>query len=243
MSPEIGIAVAVLAFVAAMIQAISGFGFSLFIVPILAFLLGPRDTVVLANLLSTFSNVMQTTRLFPSAEKRTAVTLMAAAAAGMPIGLAVLLLVDPQPLQVGIALAVIISTILLMRGVALHAAGTTGDVVAGFTSGVLNTSTSMSGPPVVLYLQGKGMPPLQFRATTSLYFLVTSGTAVVLVAFAGVIKPHILAAWAIAAPSVVVGQMAGNRVFRYIDPIVFRRIVFGILFLSAGVALAGAVAG
>lgn len=243
MSPELAVAIALLAAAAAFIQAISGFGFSLFIVPILALLIGPRDTVVLANLLSTFSNAVQSSRLFPSAEKRTAGVLMAASAAGMPLGLAILLRVDARPLQIGIAAAVIVSTLVLMRGVRLHSAGTVGDVLAGFTSGVLNTSTSMSGPPVVLYLQGKGLAPLQFRATISLFFLVTSAIAVVLVAVAGAIQPYVFAALLISIPAVVLGQRAGNSAFRHVDAVLFRRMVFAILFISAAVALVGAVAG
>ncbi len=243
MSPELAVAVVVLAATAAFIQAVSGFGFSLFIVPILALLLGPRDTVVLANVLSTFSNAMQVRNIGYAAERRTAALLMLGSAAGMPLGLAVLLLVNPRALQIVIALAVIGFTLVLMRGISFHAAGTLGDAFAGFTSGLLNTSTSMSGPPVVLYLQSKGLAPLQFRATISLFFLITSAIAVGLVAIAGVIKPYVLVAFVLAVPAVILGQQAGNRVFPRIDVLLFRRMVFGILFVSAGIAIVGAVAG
>lgn len=243
MDLPLAIAIVVLAAVAALIQALSGFGFSLFIVPILAILIGPQDTVLLANLLSTFSNAMQARHLRQSAERRTAVVLMAASSAGMPVGLAVLLLVEARTLQVAIAVMVIISTLVLMRGVALHAAGTLGDIIAGFTSGVLNTSTSMSGPPVVLYLQGKGLTPLQFRATISTFFLVTSAIAVCLMIAAGAFRPYILAAWAVSVPAVFAGQRLGNVLFERVDVLLFRRMVFAILFLSAGIAIAGAVLG
>ena len=239
----LALAIVGLAATAALIQALAGFGSSLFIVPILALLIGPKDTVVLANLLSTFSNAMQATRLRHSADRSTATTLMIAGFLGMPLGLVVLLVLDPTALQVVIAVMVIVFTLLLMRGLALHSAGTVGDFIAGFTSGVLNTSTSMSGPPVVLYLQGKRMEPLQFRATISLFFLVESAVASVLLLLSGTFKPYIVVAWALAVPSVVIGQLAGNLLFSRIDLLVFRRIVYAILFLSAGVAIVGAVAG
>ena len=243
MDPLLAIAIVVLAAVAALIQALSGFGFSLFIVPILAILIGPQDTVLLANLLSTFSNAVQARHLRHSADRRTALVLMAASVAGMPLGLAVLLLVDARALQVAIAVMVIVSTLVLMRGVALHAAGTLGDIAAGFTSGVLNTSTSMSGPPVVLYLQGKGLAPLQFRATISTFFLVTSAIAVALMIAAGAFRPYILGAWALSIPAVFAGQNLGNVLFERVDVLAFRRMVFGILFLSAGIAIVGAALG
>jgi uncharacterized membrane protein YfcA len=239
----LAIAIVLLAALAALIQALSGFGFSLFIVPILAILIGPQDTVLLANLLSTFSNAMQARNLRHAADRRTAIVLTVASCAGMPVGLAVLLLVEARALQVAIAVMVIVSTLVLMRGVALHAAGTLGDVAAGFTSGVLNTSTSLSGPPIVLYLQGKGLAPLQFRATIATFFLVTSAIAVTLMIAAGAFRPYILGAWAISVPAVFAGQRLGNVLFERVDLLLFRRMVFGILFVSAGIAIVGALVG
>ena len=168
------VAIVFLAATAAFIQALSGFGFSLFIVPFLAILIGPRDTVLLANLMSTFGSGSQALYLRKSADRMTAGILLIGSLIGMPIGLAVLLLLDPKLLQLGIALSVIIFTLIMIRGVALHRVGTAGDIIAGIASGILNTSTSMSGPPVVLYLQGRNFQPLQFRATITTYFVITS---------------------------------------------------------------------
>lgn len=236
---RIALAVIVLAMLAAFIQALSGFGFSLFIVPFLALLIGPKDTVLLANILSTLSGVAQALYLRKHAERRTALTLMAGACVGMPIGLAVLLLVDAQALQIIIAGMVIFFTLLLMRGVSLHSAGLVGDVAAGVTSGILNTSTSMSGPPVVLYLHGRGLAPLPFRATTSVYFTATSSIAVILLLASGAGKPSIFIAAALALPAAFAGQRVGNIVFKYVDVVFFRRMVYAILLLSGTVAILG----
>ena len=235
------VAIFALAATAACVQALSGFGFSLFIVPFLAMLIGPRDTVVLANMMSIFFSALQAFTLRHSAERRTAGILMLGSIVGMPVGVAVLLLLDPTLLQVVIASMVIVFTLVLMRGVALHSAGLAGDLGAGFISGVLNTSTSMSGPPVVLYLQGKKLPPLQFRATTATFFAVTSAIAVVLLLASGSFKPYLLAAFVIALPAIMVGQRVGNRFFSRIDHTSFRRMVYGILLLSGTMAVVGAL--
>ena len=233
------LAIVVLAALAAFIQALAGFGFALFIVPFLAILIDPRDTVLLANLLSTFSGVVQTKILHHEADRRVATILMVGSCIGMPAGLAVLLLVDPEVLKLLIAAMVILFTLLLMRGLSLHSAGLVGDLAAGITSGVLNTSTSMSGPPVVLYLQGRGMAPLQFRATITVFFLVTSLIAVGLLLASGSAKPYVFAAFALCVPAVYLGQKAGNRAFTRVDHLLFRRLVFGILLLSGAAAIMG----
>jgi uncharacterized membrane protein YfcA len=43
--------------------------------------------------------------------------------------------------------------------------------LAGFTSGVLTTSISVSGPPIVLWLESRGAHPEEFRATLAASFL------------------------------------------------------------------------
>ncbi|MEO8540316.1 MAG: sulfite exporter TauE/SafE family protein [bacterium] len=237
----LAIAIVALAATAAFIQALSGFGFSLFIVPFLAILIGPKDTVLLANLLSTFSGAIQARTLRHAAERRTAGILMLGSCIGMPFGLAILFLVDPAILNLLIAAMVIIFTLLLMRGLALHTAGTLGDLIAGVTSGVLNTSTSMSGPPIVLYLQGRGMAPLQFRATIATFFFVTSAIAVALLLASGGAKAFVFVALALSLPAVVLGQRLGNRMFERVNAVYFRRMVYGILLLSGAVAIVGTI--
>ena len=44
-------------------------------------------------------------------------------------------------------------------------------VAAGFVSGALTTSISVSGPPVVLWLEARGARPEEFRASLAATFL------------------------------------------------------------------------
>lgn len=234
-------AIILLAATASCIQALSGFGFSLFIVPFLSLLIGPKDTVVLANLLSVMVNLIQFPRLRHSIERKTAFILALGSYAGMPVGLAVLLLIDPVALKLLIAVSVILFTLLIMRGLRIHGGGHPGDLATGFVSGILNTSTSMSGPPIVLYLQGKGLTPATFRSTTNAFFLVTAVGAVGLLFASGSVKPWVLGAFLLAMPAAEGGRMLGNRLFDRIDEARFRRLVYAILLLSATVALLSAL--
>ncbi|MCL4240879.1 MAG: sulfite exporter TauE/SafE family protein [Dehalococcoidia bacterium] len=237
----VALAIILLAAIAACIQALSGFGFSLFIVPFLAVIIGPKDTVVLANFLSMTVNVIQFPRLRHSIERRTASILTVGSFAGMPVGLAVLLLVNPTALKVIIAVAVIVFTLLIMRGLRIHGAGTPGDLATGFASGILNTSTSMSGPPIVLYLTGQRLSPAFFRGTINAFFLATSIGAVALLLVSGSVKPWVVGAFLLAMPAAEAGRILGNRLFDRIDEARFRRLVYAILLLSATVALASAI--
>lgn len=204
-------------------------------------LIGPKETVLLANLLSTVTSAMQVRVLRHAVEWRTAGILVAGSLIGMPGGLAILLFCSEAVLQGLIAALVIVSTVLLARGLQLHRAGPAGDLAAGITSGVLNTSTSMSGPPVVLYLQGRGMPPLEFRATVSAFFVTTSSVAVCLLLASREVDGRVFAAWAMGVPAVFAGQRLGNMCFERVDHVFFRRLVYAVLVVTGTVAIVGAV--
>jgi uncharacterized protein len=226
---------------AALTQSTAGFGFSLMLVPLLSLLIGPKDTVVVANVLSFVLDVALLSRLRQHVEWRLGSTLFAGAVVGMPIGLLLLIWLSPAGLQILIAVMVIVFTLLLMRGLRLHDAGRGGDLFTGLVSGILNTSTSMSGPPVVLYLQGKSVPPLRFRATLTAYFGAISLIAVVLLASTGHFTETVGTASLLAIPALIAGGYAGNWLHYRVPERLFRRLIYAILFVSAFSALAGAL--
>lgn len=235
-------AVVALAGMASFSQALSGFGFSLLIVPPLALVVGPKEAVVLANLMGMLSSSLTITSMHAAIDWRLGGWLFASAALGMPAGLLVLIAVEPALLQAIIALTVLIATTLIWRGLHIRAQNRPLDLAAGFLSGVLNTSTSMSGPPLVLYLQNRGLSPGQFRATLNAFFLASSLMATVLFVIGGRIGPYELGmAWA-AAPLVALGWLAGHRIFERLHPAQFRNVVIVVLFISATLALIGALA-
>ncbi len=223
----------VLAGAAALTQSLSGFGFSLFIVPLLIPLVGAKDAVVLANLLGVFVNVITITRMRRFVDWALGATLLAGAVAGMPLGIAVLALANPDALQAAIGIVVLLSTIALWRGAGIRGAGRAGNLAAGFVSGVLNTSTSMSGPPVVLYLQGRGVPSVPFRATLGAYFLASALVAAGLFAANGRIHGSTLGYAAAALPAMAAGWLAGYVVANRVSDVVFRRIVITVLVATA----------
>jgi hypothetical protein len=235
-SPADVVAILLLAGLAAFAQAVTGFGFSLLIVPPLALVIGPKETVVVANILSTATNVAMLSRVHGHVDWRLGGWLFGGALVGMPVGLAVLIWINAAVLQVLIAITVLASGLLLLRGLRFHAAGRAWDAVTGVISGVLNTSTSMSGPPVVLYLQGREVSPDRFRATLTAYFLASSVVAVGLLAMAGKFTRDVGLEAAVGVPAVGVGIAAGLLVYRRVDAVLFRRLVFALLFASAGIA-------
>lgn len=233
--------VAILGAIAAFTQAISGFGFSLLIVPPLSLVVGAKDSVVLANTMSSFVTLMMAVRLRGEVHRGLFARLFAAACVGMPLGLLVLVVIDPDWLQACIALLVMGSAALVWRRFRLRVSGVVPDAVAGLLSGILNTSTSMSGPPVVVYLQGRGIEHGRFRATLSAYFVAVGLVAVALFVASGRYDRTTWFEAAVALPALAAGWLAGNAVYGRLDPARFRGIVVGVLFVTAAIALLAAL--
>lgn len=236
------VAIFVLSAGASLVQSLTGLGFGLMIVPPLVMVVGAKDAVVVSNVLGAVLSAVLLLRSHGHVEWRTGATLFASTLVGMPVGLLVLVWIDPGLLQVVIALTVIVFTVLLARGMRLHAAGLLGDIVTGFTSGILRMSTSMSGPPVVIYLQGRGISSERFRATLAAFFTAGGLVGAILFAAAGRIDADTGRQIGAGLPALAAGVFTGNALYRRIDEGLFRRAVFAVLFSSSALAIVTALA-
>ena len=236
------VAVIVLVAGAAIVQSMTGFGFALLIVPPLVLLLGPREAVVIANVVGTALAGAMLTRLHAEVQWATAFLLIGASLAGMPIGLLVLTQTSPDVLQVLIAVTVIVFTLLLMSGLSLGSQLTrTGSIMTGLVAGTLRTSTSMAGPPIVLYLQGTAMPSGVFRSTITAFFFLSGLGAVLVFAGEGSLTGELALVGVASAPAVYAGLRVGANLYGRIGEARFRGLVFAVLIASALMAIAGAL--
>lgn len=232
---------AALVVAAAFVAALTGFGFALLTVPPLAIAVGPKDAVVLSTLIGTVSLLILFLQEHRHVRWRTAAVLTVSAFVGTPLGLLVLELASARVLQGVIGANVLLATIALWRGWRLRWRGDVVDGAAGFISGVLNTSTGMNGPPVVLALQARGFEPLPFRATIVAFFVAANLFAVALFAAAGRVGGEELGMSAVAIPGLLVGLAGGRAAFDRLPAARFRGVVLLVLSASAVVVLARAL--
>lgn len=242
MSPLDLALISLLAAIASLPQNVAGFGFALVLAPLLVLFLDPEETVIIVNILAMLSAIAVVWRLRHAIAWRTAGVLFAASFAGMPLGLLVILVVDARVLQILIAVAVLSGTLALARGLTIGA-GNGIAAAAGVAGGFLRTSTSAAGPPVIIYLQGRRLPPDTFRATGSFFLMATGAVAVVLYAATGRLDAGIGLAVGAAAPGVAAGTVIGAALAGRISERWFRRVVTTLLVTTAAAALITAILG
>lgn len=230
--------VGVLAFLlAALAQAVTGFGSALVSVPLLAVVVGPVDAVVAATLASLVLTAGAWRREREHADRGRVRLFTLTGLAGMPLGLVLLSVLAERTLTVVIASTVLLLVVLLAAGVRLPGARAA-QGFAGLASGALLTSTGMNGPPLVIALHD--LPPRRFRGTLQATFCLQDAAAV-----AGFVAlGHLSADSALLAAAGLVGLplgwAVGDRLFHLIPAERFRWLVLGGLTVSAVGALISA---
>jgi hypothetical protein len=169
---------------------------------------------------------------------RTVAVMLFGSFVGMPVGLLVLLFAPEDVLRLGVGVASVAMASALMLGLRWGGRDVPTELLAGGVSGVLNTSTGMNGPPIVLYLQDRGFPTHEFRGGLAAFFFVSGIVSFAIFAASGVISATALALASAGLPVVFAGNWAGHRLVGRLSADIFRRLVMALLVMTAAAAVA-----
>jgi uncharacterized membrane protein YfcA len=233
--------VAVAVFASAAIQSTTGFGFALLAVPLMAIVIPAQDAVVLCAALSLITATTQAVTERAHGDRPIVARMLVGAVLGAPIGLLVLSLATGRQLRFTLAAVIFAFLVMTLRGVRLHRAGRAVDLGAGLVAGVLNTSLSTNGPPIVMALHARELPPERFRATVAAVFTGSNVIAVTLFAATGRYDVDTLTLFAVSLPALGLGYLVGVRQRRRFDAAAFRRLVLRLLAVTGVVTLVGAI--
>jgi uncharacterized membrane protein YfcA len=222
----------ILMFLASLLQAILGFGSALVAVP-LALLFLPKETVVCSMFMVGLSlNGFLSVRIRAPISPRPVVILFLASLFGLPVGLSILEAIPMDSMQVFVGCLVVLFTILLQWGKLRLPQNGLLTALAGFFSGLLNTSTSMSGPPVLILLAGQGLPKDQFRRTLVSFFFVSGLVAALTLVLSGVMTLQRISYGVVAIPFVFLAGYVGDRISTRLPEKPFRALALAVLFLA-----------
>jgi uncharacterized protein len=233
-------AVAAVVLFAATVQVVAGFAFSLLAVPLMAIVIPTRQAVVVATLLSLMLSARLAWQLRADADRIAVRDLACAAYVGMPVGLAIFVAVSDRTLQVMLGVATVAAVIFLASRVDISHVGRRLEYAAGFLAGVLNTSLSTSGPPVVFALQSRRLGAREFRATVSAVFAVIGVGGLIGFVATGKVDAASLRAAAVGIPALLLGHVLGAPLRARVDEQRFRHLVLALLVLAAGSTLVAA---
>ncbi len=227
----------------AAVQSAVGFGFALICAPLLFAALGPAEAVWALNALALVVNsvtlLLEGRR--PAPLQRLVIVVLVTSIPGMIAGALVLQNVDAIVLQIALTVSVFATLLLRMRPAATRATPGWAPPAAGLASGVLTTSLSTAGPPLVLLLLGRGHAPVRVRDTLTTVFIAQSvlGLAALAVTKTEGRPDAIVLVFAGAA---FAGQLSGRPLFGRLAEHGYERALTAVLVLSATIGLVAAVA-
>jgi hypothetical protein len=223
----------------AMLQAATGFGFSLVAAPLLFAAIGPEPAVVALLLLGLEVNVLTlaTERRRPRPLWRETALMLAWAAPGALAGVAVLRALPPAALQIAVTLGVV-GTLAARRVTRAHVPAW----LAGLAAGALTTSTTTNGPPMLLHLLGRGAGPERVRDTLSVSFIGLAPIGAAALFLTGDTELPEAALILGLLPAVAVAHVIGRRGFRRLAAGGrYEPVLTGVLLLSVVAGLIGAL--
>lgn len=231
MSPQVVAAGVVIAFLASVCQSVTGFGFALVMVPLITVVWAVKPGVAATILLSLFGNLMLLREVRGHVSVPRVGGLLTGFAIGLVPGVLIFEKVDEDVLRIGVGAAVFIATLLIYRSPEIDGGHDSFGlrVVTGAISGAIGSSTSLSGPPVVLYLVGRVREMDAFRATILAYFVPSSIIIIASYAIVGQMTEDVLLMVAVAVPAVLIGNPVGGWLRGRLDAERFRIVVLAVL--------------
>lgn len=228
---------ALIIFTGAAVQGIVGFGIALVAVPVLMFILPHTQVPPLMVIMGLLNNLIVLSQLWRNVQVRLVAPLMLAGLCGLPLGALLLKYANPAPFKLGLGLLVVLLAAVMLSGwrrtVRKEAAGL---ATVGLIGGVLHTATSVSGPPVILFLSNQGLAKDLFRANLLAFFAVLNSVSIVIFYLYGLMPARVLtmAAWYVLP--LLLGSLAGVWLARRIDERLFARCVL-VVVAVLGLAL------
>ncbi len=235
---------AIVTLVGATLQSATGFGFALVLGPALFAVLEPAEALTTLLILGALLNllVLFAERSRPQVLPSELGVLLASAAPGIVAGALLLSVISKPPLQVVVGVAVVLAGLFqARRGFATAPDSrprTDGWLAApvGLAAGTLTTTTSTNGPPLVLWYQRLGSSPAELRDSVAAASLALNAVgAVTLALVVGPEQSLDLGTIAVLVPLVVIGHLAGKRLFESTRPEHFRAAGLA-LVVAAGAA-------
>lgn len=220
-------------FMASFMQSITGFGLAIIATPLLLISYDAKLVVLILLCIGGVSNTVQFIQLHRRVNYKLVGMMIVGTLLGQPVGLFIYNLVSNMTLKLIVSICILLFIILMKCFHWRINENRRNAAVTGFLSGILSTTTSMGGPPLVLYLAYTKLQPAIIRATCICFFMTSNITA--LIGFYLNDAPLINAASqsVVLLPGLALGLFCGNLIFKYVSQTLFNRLIFIMLFFAS----------
>ncbi len=212
-----------------------GFGSNLLTVPIVAYFMTPLEAVALVHIMDVPITIYLMNKTLKTCDLRTSGPMVIGLILTVPIGMLMLVMVDPEIMRIVIAIIILFLVILLASGFRIK--GEISKIITfltGLIGGIVHGISGSGGPPFVTVLLSKNDDAITTRG--NIWLILNSLTCVGLVAllYYNSISLIMLKFSSLLVPFYLLSTFIGIKYFNKYGNEYFRK---GALFLLALIAL------
>ncbi len=232
----------IIVFLAAIVRGFSGFGFSLLSITALSLIYTPAEIVPSIFMLELAASANLLPSVWKDVHWKSLGPLTLGCLVATPVGVYFLAHLPAAPMQMALAIFVLVATALLWRGFALKSMpGPVASTVVGAASGLTNGAFGIGGPPVILFYFASPAGNIAGRASMVVFFIATDVIGLVNQSAQGLVTMATFWRAAVYLPALLAGVWLGVRSFKSVDAELFRKIVLMVLAVLAVLIFARAV--
>lgn len=231
----------VIVFFAAMLQAITGFGFAIMATPFLLLVYDSRECVEISIFLSFFIALLLLPRIKDKIDYPLFRRLAAGSLLGVPIGLWVYASISLTLLKIAVSVVILAVTSLLLynqyssrrQNPRERKTSVVSELLVGFCAGVLTASIGMPGVPIALYFSVQNTDKAIVRSTTLAFFTVVYAASILAMLVTAKLDGGAVYSSLLLAPVTAMGVLGGYFLFPRIRQRLFQTLVNAILLYTA----------
>ena len=219
-------------FLAVFTQSISGFGSALVAMALLPALIGIRVATPLVAVVAMALEVVLIIRYHQALDVRAIWKVVLAALVGTPLGVYFLSNVNEKISLTLLGVVITGYAIYALLGLKMpRLEKSFWAYLAGFLGGLLGGAYNTSGPPVILYADCHRWPSDVFKSNLQGYFVVSSVVVLSSHVLNGNLTPQVWHLFWWITPFMLFGLITGLSLDRWLNPILFRRVVLALLVI------------
>ena len=219
------------------LQTSTGFGYAIITAPLLALVLEPKETIMLTMFTGLIIRIMMLKTTRNDGSYKTISPLVIASIFGAIPGAYCMSIISNESLKIFIGAILFVFTFLLWKNYRLPIKNSTfTKTVAGFLSGFLATTTSINGPPIILYYLSTNEENNKnvLRGNLTRYFLLINIASIIISYFAGTFKLEDLWLQTLRAiPPLYLGFYLGEKFFHQINIEIFKKMALLLVFVCS----------
>lgn len=230
----------VFAFGASFTQRVTGFGFGIFIMTALPYLMPTYgEATALSGALACICAVMTAIKTFKYFDWRKFIIIMMAFLVVSYFSVKAVARMQDNNLRhiLGVILIAVSVYFFFFSGKIHMKPSVPVQLSMGSLSGLMGGFFAMQGPPAVIYFLACTKTKEQYMALTSMYFVAGNIMMTLFRAQSGFVTPTVCRAWLFALPAVVLGLVLGSKVYDRLPIATIRKVVYAFMALAGLLAL------